>query len=171
MYAVIKTGGKQYRVAADDVVTIERIAELRGLVRQLSIDQFENESRRVSMGAGKSTVGRRLARALQMRFVDLDQVIEAETGSSIALLFEIQGEAAFRERESAALARTAELDGIVLATGASLVLAQAMQVPYVFSPGVNLLSFLFSAGIGVLFGYFPARRAARMDPIEALRHE
>ena len=63
------------------------------------------------------------------------------------------------------------LIGIVLATGASLVLAQAMQVPYVFSPGVNLLSFLFSAGIGVLFGYFPARRAARMDPIEALRHE
>ena len=77
------------------------------------------------MGAGKSTVGRRLARALQMRFVDLDQVIEAETGSSIALLFEIQGEAAFRERESAALARTAELDGIVLATGGGSVLAPA----------------------------------------------
>ena len=73
--------------------------------------------------------------------------------------------------EAVVLAALGGLIGIVLATGASLVLAQAMQVPYVFSPGVNLLSFLFSAGIGVLFGYFPARRAARLDPIEALRHE
>ena len=61
--------------------------------------------------------------------------------------------------------------GIVLATAASIGLSSAMQVPYVFNPGVNVLSFVFSAGIGVLFGYFPARRAARLDPIEALRHE
>jgi putative ABC transport system permease protein len=59
----------------------------------------------------------------------------------------------------------------VLATGASLGLSSVMKVPYLFNPGVNVISFIFSAGIGVLFGYFPARRAARMDPIEALRHE
>lgn len=44
-------------------------------------------------------------------------------------------------------------------------------VPYAFDPAINLLSMLFSAAIGVEFGYFPARRAARMDPIGALRHE
>ena len=63
------------------------------------------------------------------------------------------------------------LIGIVLATAASLGLSVLMGVPYIFNPGVNLLSFVFSAGIGVVFGYFPARRAARMDPIDALRHE
>jgi putative ABC transport system permease protein len=73
--------------------------------------------------------------------------------------------------EAVVLAGLGGLIGIVLATGASLLLSSVMQVPYLFNPGVNLLSFLFSAGIGVLFGYFPARRAARLDPIEALRHE
>ena len=73
--------------------------------------------------------------------------------------------------EAVVLASLGGLIGVVLATGASVGLAQLMQVPYVFQPGINLLSFVFSAGIGVLFGYFPARRAARMDPIEALRHE
>jgi len=73
--------------------------------------------------------------------------------------------------EAVVLASLGGLVGIVLATGASLALASLMEVPYLFNPGVNVLSFLFSAGIGVLFGYFPARRAARMDPIEALRHE
>ena len=73
--------------------------------------------------------------------------------------------------EAVVLASLGGLVGIVLATGASLALANLMEVPYLFNPGVNVLSFLFSAGIGVLFCYFPARRAARMDPIEALRHE
>jgi len=63
------------------------------------------------------------------------------------------------------------LIGVALATAASTALAQVLQVPYIFNPAINLLSFVFSAAIGVVFGYFPARRAARLDPIEALRHE
>jgi putative ABC transport system permease protein len=73
--------------------------------------------------------------------------------------------------EAVVLAALGGIIGIVLATMASIVLAQVMQVPYLFNPTINLLSFVFSAGIGVLFGYFPARRAAQLDPIEALRHE
>ena len=60
---------------------------------------------------------------------------------------------------------------IVIATAASFVGAQWVDVPYLFDPVIKVLSFVFSAGIGVLFGFFPARRAARMDPIEALRQE
>ncbi|MCP5449301.1 MAG: ABC transporter permease [Gammaproteobacteria bacterium] len=73
--------------------------------------------------------------------------------------------------EAVALSSLGGVVGITLATLASLGLAKVMQVPYVFAPGINLLSFLFSAAIGVIFGYFPARRAARLDPIDALRHE
>ncbi len=73
--------------------------------------------------------------------------------------------------EAVVLAALGGLIGIVLATAASLALSGLMGVPYLFNPAVNLLSFVFSAGIGVVFGYFPARRAARMDPIDALRHE
>ncbi len=73
--------------------------------------------------------------------------------------------------EAVVLAALGGLIGIVIATGASYAGAQLMGVPYLFDPAINLLSFVFSAGIGVLFGYFPARRAARLDPIEALRHE
>lgn len=75
------------------------------------------------MGAGKSTVGRRIAKALGLRFVDLDEVIEDAAGSSIPLIFELQGEAGFREREAEALRRVCADDGIVLATGGGSVLA------------------------------------------------
>jgi putative ABC transport system permease protein len=73
--------------------------------------------------------------------------------------------------EAVVLAALGGVIGIVLATAMSLVLADVMQIPYLFNPAINLLAFVFSAGIGVVFGYFPARRAAQLDPIEALRHE
>jgi putative ABC transport system permease protein len=73
--------------------------------------------------------------------------------------------------EAVVLSALGGLIGIVIATVASYALSTMMNVPYVFDPSINLLSLIFSAAIGIVFGYFPARRAARMDPIEALRHE
>jgi shikimate kinase len=75
------------------------------------------------MGAGKSTVGRTLARRLKLRFVDSDHEIEARCGVKIPVIFEIEGEPGFRAREAQAIAELAQLDGIVLATGGGVVLA------------------------------------------------
>ena len=73
--------------------------------------------------------------------------------------------------EAVVLASLGGLIGIAIATAASIFLAGLMNVPYLFDPGINLLSFFFSAAIGVIFGFFPARRAAGLNPIDALRHE
>ncbi|MEY4344583.1 MAG: hypothetical protein RL032_415 [Pseudomonadota bacterium] len=73
--------------------------------------------------------------------------------------------------EAVVLSALGGVVGIAIATAASYGLSIVMAVPYHFDPTINVLALVFSAAIGVLFGYFPARRAARMDPIEALRHE
>ncbi len=75
------------------------------------------------MGAGKTTIGRQLAEQLVMPFVDLDHEIEQHTGASVALIFEVEGEAAFRQREQHALQQTLDRDGIVLATGGGAILS------------------------------------------------
>ena len=61
--------------------------------------------------------------------------------------------------------------GVAIALGASKGLCMMMDVPFIFNPGINILAFSVSALTGVIFGFFPARRAARLDPIEAVRHE
>jgi len=73
--------------------------------------------------------------------------------------------------EAVVLSALGGVIGILIATAASYGLSGVMSVPYSFDMPINLLALAFSAAIGVVFGYFPARRAARMDPIEALRHE
>jgi putative ABC transport system permease protein len=73
--------------------------------------------------------------------------------------------------EAVVLSSFGGLIGIGLALAASIRLAGILGVPFVFNSGIVIVAFLFSAAVGVLFGYFPALKAARMDPIDALRHE
>ena len=75
------------------------------------------------MGAGKTTVGRLLAKHYGCTFYDSDHVIEARTGVKIPVIFEIEGEAGFRKREEAIIAELTALSGIVLATGGGAVLS------------------------------------------------
>jgi shikimate kinase len=77
------------------------------------------------MGAGKTTVGRLLARRLKLRFIDCDHEIERRCGVKVPLIFDIEGEAGFRARESQVLAELTALDAVVLATGGGAVLAEA----------------------------------------------
>ncbi|MBP7775765.1 MAG: ABC transporter permease [Acidobacteria bacterium] len=102
----------------------------------------------VSITERTREIGTRLAIGALEREVLLQFLVEAVTLSSIGGVI-----------------------GLLVAAGASMYLASLMQVPFLFDPAINLLAFAFSAGMGVLFGYLPARRAAQLDPIDALRHE
>ena len=73
--------------------------------------------------------------------------------------------------EAVVLSAFGGLVGIALAFVACLGLSTLMHMPFLFNPVINLTAFGFSAAIGVIFGYVPARNAAQLDPIEALRHE
>jgi len=73
--------------------------------------------------------------------------------------------------EAVVLSSFGGLVGITLGLAAAALGASVLAVPFVFDPTIVVIAFLFSAAVGVLFGYAPARKAARLDPIEALRHE
>ncbi len=73
--------------------------------------------------------------------------------------------------EAVVLAAFGGIFGIFLALTAAVGLTKVLQVPFVFNPSIVIIAFLFSAAVGVIFGYFPAKKAARLDPIDALRHE
>lgn len=75
------------------------------------------------MGAGKSTIGRRLASRFGLPFIDLDEEIERRNGVAIPLIFELEGEPGFRQRESRLLDEVTQQRGVVLATGGGAVLS------------------------------------------------
>lgn len=79
------------------------------------------------MGAGKTTVGRRLAEARGMEFIDSDHEVESRTGVDIAFIFEKEGEAGFRKREHAAIADLTQRHNLVLATGGGAVMDPASR--------------------------------------------
>lgn len=77
------------------------------------------------MGAGKSTIGRLLAKELRLPFKDSDKEIEQRTGANIPWIFDVEGEQGFRDREQAMIEELCEQDGVVLATGGGAVLRPA----------------------------------------------
>ncbi|MEI7795808.1 MAG: shikimate kinase AroK [Methylococcaceae bacterium] len=76
------------------------------------------------MGAGKTTIGRQLARTLKLPFYDSDKAIEEHTGVDVATIFEFEGEEGFRNREQKMLKQLTELKGIILATGGGAILRE-----------------------------------------------
>ncbi len=73
--------------------------------------------------------------------------------------------------EAVTLSCIGGITGIILAYGACIMFVKEVGAPFIFDLKINVIAFVFSAAIGIVFGFMPARRAARLDPIEALRHE
>jgi shikimate kinase len=91
------------------------------------------------MGSGKSTLGPLLAARLGWSFLDVDEVIEAETGTTIAELFALDGEPSFRAREAETVARLAAKDGLVLALGGGAIEHEATRTLLLTAPGTLLV--------------------------------
>lgn len=105
-----QTGHRQTAPASDRITIMEKLAGNFFLVGL--------------MGAGKTTVGRALARKACKTFYDTDQEIEARTGVRVATIFDIEGEQRFRDRETCVLSDLVKLHDIVLATGGGAILRE-----------------------------------------------
>jgi shikimate kinase len=119
-----------------------RISPMRASERETMTDETSHTRRIVLtgfMGSGKSTVGPLLAARLGWRFVDVDDVIEAEAGAKIAELFTKHGEAAFREREHEAITRLAEGEHLVLALGGGAIETEENRTLLLESAGTLLV--------------------------------
>ncbi len=73
--------------------------------------------------------------------------------------------------EAVALSSFGGLIGVIVALIGSMGITSLLKMPFILNPGIVAVAFLFSAAVGIIFGFFPARKAARLDPIDALRHE
>lgn len=99
------------------------------------------------MGAGKSTLGRRLARTLRFNYCDTDDELVVRTGASVSLIFDVEGEVGFRDREASLLDELTKRDNLVLATGGGIVLREQNRnilrergfVIYLYAPLDRLL--------------------------------
>ena len=108
-----------------DVRTRKRDATPRSVKATATIEAMNAASNLIlvgPMGAGKTSIGQRLAARFGLRLLDADHEIERESGAAVVQLFEREGEAGFRQRESAVLARLLQEEGIVLSTGGGVVL-------------------------------------------------
>ena len=92
----------------------------------MTMQLVASNSRRIflvgPMGVGKTTIGKMIARELGLEFIDCDHVIEERAGANIAWIFDVEGEAGFRDRETSALNDLTELDDVLVATGGGAVL-------------------------------------------------
>ncbi len=89
------------------------------------------------MGAGKSSVGKRLARQLHRKFYDCDKILEERTGVAISTIFDLEGEAGFRQRETKVLEELVNLNNAVIATGGGVVLRDA-NIKLIKAHGVTI---------------------------------
>ncbi|MCG6943479.1 MAG: ABC transporter permease [Thiohalocapsa sp.] len=181
IYLSVKPGRSMDRTIAD----VERLLRERRHIGSMDEDDFRVRDMReiASMLAGTTTVLTSLLGAVAsvsllvggIGIMNIMLVSVTERTREIGIRLAIGA----REAEvlmqflveAVVLSSFGGLLGILLALGTALLLAGALKVPFIVDGGIIALAFLFSAAVGIVFGWFPARRAARLDPIEALRHE